>query len=199
MSEEDQKAFEKTVSDYLREGLHTRRGLTAEAYTALCRKAWDECQQPSPEFPFKLLIDPLRPVESMLANSSQEYVHWRAADAVEATRQTTDIYCNVLGPVKPDLSPGPSDDDQPLSTDEPIEPETRRYILAVFDVLGFSALLRARGLETITSLYSQLIHEAVTKEAMRTYNMIRFSETQSGTVLFALPIRHAHFSDTIIL
>jgi hypothetical protein len=32
--------FEKTVAKFLSEGLHTRRGLSAEEYTSVCRKAW---------------------------------------------------------------------------------------------------------------------------------------------------------------
>jgi len=192
------KVFEKTVAEYLAEGLHTRRGLTIEDYIAVCRKAWDECQA-SPAFPFKILMDPLRPVESMLANSTQEYVHWRAADELEAQREpSTEIRCVAVGAVKPDLSTGP-DESPPLSSEEPDTPENRRYILAVFDVLGFSALLEKRGVSEITALYSKLIAEAVMKDAMRTYTIVRFSKTEQGSVLGALPVRHAHFSDTIFL
>ena len=44
MSETEDEKFEETVAEFLSEGLHARRGLTAEEYTAVCRKAWDECQ-----------------------------------------------------------------------------------------------------------------------------------------------------------
>jgi hypothetical protein len=198
MSESEERRFEKTVAEYLGEGLHTRRGLTAAEYTGLCRKAWDGCHSSS-AFPFKVLMDPLRPIESMLAKGTEEYIHWRVADELEALREPSmEIRCEALGCVKPDLSTGP-DDTPPLPTGEPETPETRRYLLAVFDVLGFSALLERKGLNEITALYSRLIAEAVTKEAMRTYTIVRFSETQSGSVLGALPVRHAHFSDTIFL
>lgn len=198
MSESDDKAFEKTVAKCLSEGLQTRRGLTAEEYTALCWKAWDECRT-SPAFPFKILMDPLRSIDNMLANSTQEYVHWRVADELEAQREPSmEIRCVAVGTVKPDLSTGP-DNRPPLPTEEPEAPETRRYLLAVFDVLGFSALLKDKGLSEISALYARLIAEAVTKEAMRTYTIVRFSETQKGSVLGALPVRHAHFSDTIFL
>jgi len=129
MSQTEDNIFEKTVTEYLSEGLHTRRGLTAEEYTTLCRKAWDACHT-SPAFPFKVLIDPLRPIDSMFANSTQEYVHWRAADELEAQRQpSVEIRCDAVGSVKPDLSTGPSDG-PPLPTDEPEAPETRRYTAA---------------------------------------------------------------------
>jgi hypothetical protein len=198
MSESEDQQFEKTVAEFLSEGLHTRRGLTAEEYTAVCRKAWDECDSSS-AFPSKVLIDPLQSIERLLGDSTQEYIHYRMADELEAQREPSmEIRCIALGMVKPDLSTGP-DDSPPLPTEEPDAPETRRYLLAVFDVLGFSALLEEKGLSEITSLYSRLIAEAVTKEAMRTYTIVRFSETQNGSVFGVLPVRHAHFSDTIFL
>lgn len=198
MSESEDNNFEKTVAEFLSEGLHTRRGMTAEQYTAVCRKAWDECQA-STAFPFKILMDPLHSIDKMLASSTQEYIHWRVADELEVLKEpSTEIRCEALGLVKPDLSTGP-DESPTLPTEEPEVPETRRYILAVFDVLGFSSLLSEKGLTEITSLYSRLIAEAVTKEPMRTYTNIRFSETQKGSVWGALPVQHAHFSDTIFL
>src|SRR5579863_3754633 len=198
MSESEKRQFEKTVAEFLSEGLPARRGLTVEEYTAVCRKAWDACRA-SPSFPFKVLIDPLQSIESMLANSTQEYIHYRVADEIEAQKDPSmEIRCVALGAVKPDLSTGP-DDSPPLATEEPDAPETRLYLLAVFDVLGFSARLQETGLSEITALYARLIDEAVTKEAMRTYTIVRFSETQNGSVIGVLPVRHAHFSDTILL
>jgi hypothetical protein len=90
------------------------------------------------------------------------------------------------------------DESQDVSED-PDVPEIRRYILGVFDVLGFSALLGSRSLKEVTSLYEKLIAEAVTKEAVRTFGVIRLNERESATTMFALPVRHTHFSDTIIL
>jgi hypothetical protein len=198
MSESEEQKFEKTVAEFLSEGLHTRRGLTVDEYTAVCRKAWDECHTSS-AFPFKVLIDPLHSIESMLANSTQDSIHYRVADELKAQKDPSmEIRCEALGTVKPDLSTGP-DENPPLPTEEPDVPETRRYLLAVLDVLGFSALLQEKGLSEITALYSRLIAEAVTKDAIRTYTIVRFSETQSGSVLGVLPVRHAHFSDTIFL
>src|SRR5436305_7483068 len=145
MPESRDSEFERVVAGFLAEALHARRGLTAEEYTAVCRRAWDECHA-SPAFPFKVLVDPLSSIESMLAHRRDEYVHWRVADQLEAERdEKTEIHCTALGPVKPDLSTGSDDDRPPLPTDEPDVPEVRRYVLAVFDVLGFSALLQEKG------------------------------------------------------
>jgi hypothetical protein len=46
-------------------------------------------------------------------------------------------------------------------------------VLAVFDVLGFSAWLARVGLGEVETIYERLIAEAVTKESMRSYNYIR--------------------------
>ncbi len=174
------------MAEFLSEGLHTRRGLTAEEYTAVCRRAWDACQTSS-GFPFKILIDPLHSIESMLANSSQEYIHYRVADELEAQKDPSmEIRCVALGAVKPDLSTGP-DDGPPLPTEEPEAPETRRYLLAVFDVLGFSSLLQEKGLSEITALYARLIAEAVTKEAMRTTRSFASVKPKVGLSLAFCP------------
>ena len=198
MADTDDEDFQRIVSQKLSAGLHLLRDLSPEAYTALCKKVWSECQA-SPAFPFKILVDPLEPIEGMLANSSQEYVHWRAADELEADKpRSTEIYCIALGAVKPDFSTGPDDKPSPPN-EEPEAAETRRYLLAVFDVLGFSALLEERGLGEITRSYSRLIAEAVTKDSMRAYSIVRLSQTQRASILGVVPIRHTHFSDTIIL
>jgi len=197
MLESEDTDFEKVVATHLAEGLHIRRGLTAEQYTATCRKAWDECHV-SPGF-HKVLIDPLEPIERKIAKGAQEYVHWRMADELEAQKDpSTEIRCAAVGTVKPDLSAG-SDDGPIITTEEPDTPEMRRYILGVFDVLGFSALLQEKGLTEITALYSKLIAEVLTKGRMKSFSIVRFSDTQRGSVLGTVPIRHAHFSDTILL
>ena len=188
--------FESSVLEYLEAGLHTRRGITAEEYIARCRKAWDSCH-PTSDCPFKLLIDPLRPVSDVLRSSKQDYIHWRAEDLLAADRDDqSDIHCVAVGEAKSDLSFGESPN---ISAAEPDEAETRAYVVALFDVLGFSALLRTKGLDQIHALYARLISEAVTKEAMRSFGMVRLNDTESCSTLFDLPVRHAHFSDTIIL
>jgi len=198
MDFDDEAQFRKAVTAFIEEGLHTRRGVTEEEYTAICRKAWDSCQA-SPEFPFKLLSDPLQPIERLVRNKPEEYTHWRAGDLLKRTRSesTREITCTVVGPIKPDFSTGPGDD-PPLEPDADV-PEIRRYLIGVFDVLGFSAMLGAQGLEAVTEQYGRLIAEAVTKPAMRTYNIVRFSKTESGSIIGTLPIQHAHFSDTVLL
>jgi hypothetical protein len=197
MNIDDEADFRKAVAGLIEEGLPNQRGLTDEEYTAICRLAWDSCQA-SPEFPFKLLFDPLQSIERLVRNKPDEYTHWRAADFLKrAGGGSSEIRCTVSGPIKPDFSTGPSHNPS-LEPDADV-PEIRRYLIGVFDVLGFSAMLGAQGLDAVTEQYGRLIAEAVTKPAMRTYNIIRFSKTESGSIIGTLPVQHAHFSDTILL
>ena len=135
-SKQRAQAFDRALERFLSEGLHTRRGLTAKEYSALCRKAWDACHASS-GFPFKVLIDPLASTDNALSGSAEGYIHYRVADELNFQKDpSTDISCVAIGAVKPDLSTGP-DLDPPLPTEEPAAPEIRRYLLAVFDVLVF--------------------------------------------------------------
>jgi len=198
MSRTDRAKFREIVANHISEGLHTRRGLSVSQYTAICRKAWDACAT-SPGFERKILLDPLRSVEGMLPNSPEEYVHWRLGDEIELHRKpSTEITCVAVGSVKPDFSPG-SQDEPPMLDGETETPEVRRYLLAVLDVLGFSAWLERVGIREIEVIYQRLIAEALTKESMRSYSYARLNSTEAASVLGRVPIGHAHFSDTIVL
>jgi len=195
--ESDESDFQKTVARFLSEGLHIRRGLTEEEYTAVCRTAWESCQA-TPDFAFKVLIDPLLAGENLVSHNPEEYAHWHAADALDMFRgESTEIRCALQGLINPDFSTGPSKG--PVLEPEVDVPEKRRYIIGVFDVLGFSALLETAGLDAVTEQYARLIAEAVTKPAMRIHNIIQVSKTEAQSIFCVLPVQHAHFSDTILL
>jgi hypothetical protein len=49
-------------------------------------------------------------------------------------------------------------------------------------ISNIEGILGTKGLEEITLLYTKLIADAVTKEAMRTFNIIRFSGTDGAIV-----------------
>lgn len=160
-SRADRTKFKEIVAAHIAERLHARRGLSAAEYTAICQKAWDECPT-RPGFERKVLIDPLRSIERMLSKMPEEYVHWQIGDYLQLERSgSTEITCRAVGSVRPDFSP--LRDEPSLPEGEPETPEVRRYILAVFDVLGFSAWLERVGLQEIQTAYRKLITEAVTK------------------------------------
>jgi hypothetical protein len=195
---DDRRKFEEIVASLIAEGLHLRRGMSKAEYTAACRKAWNNCQT-SPGFERKVLIDPLRSVESMLSEMPDEYVHWRLGDSIELERSPeTEITCQAVGAVRPDFTPD-TGDAPPLADIEPDVPEIRRYLLTVFDILGFSAWLERVGLVEVESTYERLIAETVKRDSMRSSSLVRLNATEVASIYGRVPIGHAHFSDTIIL
>ena len=89
-------------------------------------------------------------------------------------------------------SPHPSQPDRERGRNRP-------YMLAVFDVLGFSARLERDGLENVVRMYRDLIDRAVLIEAMRCLGARPIGDGTRVPVLFALPVEYAYFSDTILL
>lgn len=71
-------------------------------------------------------------------------------------------------------------------------------LLALFDVLGFSARLDRDGLPSVLSTYRNLIETAVLEPARRCLGTVLTPEGRVMT-LFVLPVRYAYFSDTILL
>jgi hypothetical protein len=72
-------------------------------------------------------------------------------------------------------------------------------MLGLFDVLGFSKRLEADGLDNVVALYNHLISETVKKEAKRCLGLKGDGTGKRYMVAFALNVRYAYFSDTILL
>lgn len=72
-------------------------------------------------------------------------------------------------------------------------------ILALLDVLGFSARLERDGLDATLRLYQDLINRAVLTDAYRCLGARDAGDGTRVPVLFALPVKYAYFSDTILL
>ncbi|PHQ95290.1 MAG: hypothetical protein COB40_10705 [Marinosulfonomonas sp.] len=197
-SKEDHQNFKRSVASLISEELHLRRGMSVSEYTSVCRKAWDECQA-SPGFDMKVLIDPLTSASQILAKSSDEYVHWRVGDFIDLdTTQSMEITCEAIGAVRPDFSTA-LEEGTPLVDIEPEVPEAQRYLLGVFDVLGFSAWLEQEGLQAVEAVYEILMSDVASKESIRSVNVNRIGRDQLSTSFGMTPINHVHFSDTIIL
>ena len=96
-----------------------------------------------------------------------------------------------------------SDPDEHTERLDPFgEPDTatkRPVVVALFDVLGFSKRLETFGLEAVVSTYQQLIDSAVLKDADRCLGLKDDGTGRRFVVAFALPVRYAYFSDTILL
>ena len=81
---------------------------------------------------------------------------------------------------------------------EPDEPTAGPYLLALFDVLGFSERVKRDGILKVLVTYRDLIETAVLEPARRCLGTVNTPEGRI-TTLFVLPVRYAYFSDTILL
>jgi hypothetical protein len=88
---------------------------------------------------------------------------------------------------------------RPNPFDEPPSPTNMPVMLALFDVLGFKAWLERVGIDTVHAKYQELINTAVLKPPERCLGLAGELCGPQYTVLFALPVRYAYFSDTILL
>lgn len=78
------------------------------------------------------------------------------------------------------------------------KPDIRRYIFAMFDVLGFSAWVKATGLPRVRDAYHQLIQDAVI--APHQDGSLTAVQTREGMLLaMSSAPDFAYFSDTILL
>jgi hypothetical protein len=82
--------------------------------------------------------------------------------------------------------------------DDPLEPEERPYLFALFDVLGFEAMHADMGTTRLYSIYKELIDRVSSKQSFSTFQTFNEPEV-AWTVIGNMPLRHHYFSDTIIV
>ena len=78
-------------------------------------------------------------------------------------------------------------------------PKSQPVLLAVFDVLGFSARVERESLDTILDSYRRLIDCAVLEPDRRCLGAPLTEDGGRVFAIFNLPVRYAYFSDTILL
>ena len=147
---------ESAIRRYLIDKTYEKRSLTRQQYIEKCRDAWNKVEY-DPNHERKIIVDFSQPVTA---------AHLFGLDAVDVDfvdsalselpmhgfEKKTDIECMVLlaGPM-----PGERSAVDPVRIDEMYrpaqitpEPETleeRPYLVALLDVLGFSALVAEKG------------------------------------------------------
>lgn len=213
---DDDEKFVSFVRDYLERGADRLRGLSAREYVEKCRALWRSCETDE-VFKVKLLMDKLiwdqRKDEVAPPSGFEEVRHG------EEPRE--DLYCVALGLMFPDGSfvdapegydPTPANPKSrravalalptKIPVDEAAEPELAVYVLALFDVLGFSKRLETLGLARMHELYKSLLGVALEPYAAKnqwTRMIVRLSGDLYSPGIFWLPIRYAYFSDSILL
>jgi hypothetical protein len=78
-------------------------------------------------------------------------------------------------------------------------PTKMPVMIALFDVLGFSHRLRNDGIESIFSLYQEMVTSVIEKELMMCLGARDVGDGTQCPVLFSADIRYTYFSDTIML
>lgn len=213
---DDDEKFIAAVTEYLERGADRLRGLSAEEYVRKCRVLWQTCETDE-VFKFKLLMDKLiwdqRKDELAPPPGFQEVRH--------AEESPEDLYCVAMGLMFPDgtfvgapegYDPTPKNPKScravalalpsKIPVDEPNDPEPAPYLLALFDVLGFSKKLEKLGLTRMHELYRSLIDVALEPYVAKgqwTRMLVRLSANLYSPGIFWLPIRYAYFSDSILL
>lgn len=77
--------------------------------------------------------------------------------------------------------------------------EQELYLVALFDVLGFSALVAEKGGEALLETYQELIAKAVLNTNYTGFGRIKVGPNQYGVGGFYAPVNYTYFSDTIML
>lgn len=72
-------------------------------------------------------------------------------------------------------------------------------MMAIFDVLGFSSRLRNEGVDSVFSLYQEMVTSVIAKEPMVCLGARDVGDGTQCPVLYSADIRYAYFSDTIML
>lgn len=79
------------------------------------------------------------------------------------------------------------------------KPVKMPVMMAILDVLGFSARLRNDGVDSVFSLYQEMVKNVIAKEPMVCLGARDVGDGAQCPVLYSADIRYAYFSDTILL
>lgn len=202
---------EDLVKHYLDTRAYEARGLTREQYVETCRAAWN-AKLYDPEYERKVIIDFMQPLTlAQLIGADQLSADFLDTPLLQAPvhgfEGKQDIECMVVHTARvpseesPDIAPTRVSEtfrpfDVPL---EPTTPVADFYFVALFDVLGFSALVQRIGAQAILGTYQDLIARTILNTNYTGLGRIEFAPGQHTIGGFYAPIDYAYFSDTIIL
>ena len=211
----DDDVFKRWMTYFLQGGAPALRGVTAQDYVECFRRLWKACET---EEVFNLKV----PIDTRVSTlwlqrlapppgSTDTFVAQPCADlcvvAVAQVRLDGSFVRAPRGYSPPPMRPGTHravtvvlPDLVPF--DEPENPTPALYVLAIFDVLGFSNKLKELGLEEMNRRYDLLIKEALEPYAAGSQwaqLLVTGQDNVCWPGAFRLPIRYAYFSDTILL
>lgn len=201
---DDDKNFIVFVTEHLKKGAASRRGIRDVDYIRLARESWKSCT-PDKVYEMKLLVDPL--VQPELA-----------AEAPEILKHSHRPFCTLIARIGPDgeLIDAPAGYVRTPKEGEylahiaigspsggvvPDPAEPAEYLIAFFDVLGFEALLNRIGLDALIRRYETLLSVALAPNSeSRPWSLSQtFVKGTLSPALMWLPIQTAYFSDSLLM
>ncbi len=192
------KSFtEDIIKHYLEDKLYEKRGISKEEYINRCKEVWDQtnCRKGD----YKIIIDGLYDYSKV--DNVTDYNDKLLTDHLINKEKQDKIECHCLVSCKwenGELKEVPWDEKSSSNLEDPLEPEERPYLFALFDVLGFEVLHAELGTTNLYHIYKELIDKVTSKESFSTLQTVNEPEI-AWTMLGNMPLRHHYFSDTIIV
>lgn len=193
----DKPFTEDVIRHYLEDELYKKRGISKEEYIGRCKRAWEQTNCKAGDY--KIIVDGLYDYSKV--DNTTDYNDKLVTDHLQKKEKEDKIECHCLVLMKwedGNLKEVSADDKSERNLDDPIEPEERPYLFALFDVLGFEALHTEIGTTRLYKVYQELLDKVTSKESystLQTFNEPKVAWTMLGSV----PLRYQYFSDTIIL
>ena len=202
---------ESLIQRYLDTKAYETRELTREQYVDACRAVWNKVKY-DPEYERKVIIDFLQPLTlAQLIGADQLSADFLDTPFLEAPvhgfEDKRDIECLVMltARVPP---PGSREVVQSAVAEtfrpaemptEPAEATADFYLVALFDVLGFSALVQRIGADAILGVYQELIATTILNTNFTGLARVEYQPGRYTIGGVYAPIGYAYFSDTILL
>lgn len=203
---------EDVIKRYLDAEIYLQRGMTREEYIQLCKDKWDsfKIEDTTEE---KIIIDFLMPpLLDDHIGPKESFDYFESYEGAGYDKEgRTDVECFAKRNVVFEVENGKGFEGFRIReelTDEIKTPdffeidETLNegvFFVALFDILGFSKLVEKVGSIGVIEVYQKLINLAILSKGYKSYERIKIAPNKyvMGTVY--VPIKHAYFSDTIIL
>lgn len=203
------KFSEALIKSYLDNKVYEKRGLTREQYIKKCRDVWKKTKY-DPEYEKKVIIDFSEPVTvSQLFGFSGSEVDFADSALTQSTvhgfEGKKDIECTVVLSGKRPVEKGAVEFVKIDEAFRPANPEPEKesleqqlYLVALFDVLGFSNLVAEKGSKAILETYQQLIDKVILSEGYTAFGRVKVGSNYLIGGSYT-PIKYVYFSDTILL
>lgn len=188
---------EDIIKHYLEEKLYEKRGISKEEYVKQCKQLWDQTKCEEDEY--KIIIDGLYEFSNF--DETTDYNDKLVTNHLKAKKKEDKLECICLALLKwenGELKKVSKNEKSSRNLEDPIEPEERPYLFALFDVLGFESLHTEIGTTNLYQTYKKLIDKITSKDSFSTFQTFNEPST-AWTMLGSMPLRHHYFSDTIIL